>query len=65
VVVITFAEMSKELTERLAATEGLVESIIDNCASKNPSKKGDSRPLIECIAQDVCIRLAWISWILI
>ncbi len=43
------AEMSKELTERLTATEGLIESIIDNCTSKNPSRKRDSRPLLNAL----------------
>ena len=43
------AEMSKELTERLAATGGLIELIIDNCTSKNPSRKKDSRPLLNAL----------------
>jgi len=43
------AEMAKELTERLTATEGLIESIIDNCTSKNPSRKRDSRPLLNAL----------------
>ena len=43
------AEMSKELTERLTVTVGLIESIIDNCTSKNPSRKRDSRPLLNAL----------------
>ena len=43
------AEMSKELNERLTATDGLIQSIIDNCISKAPSRKKDSRPLLNAL----------------
>lgn len=40
------AEMSKELSQRLAASDGLTASIIQNCTSKSPNRKKDSRPLL-------------------
>ena len=43
------AEMSKELTERLTITDGLIQSIIQNCTSKRASRKKDSRPLLNAL----------------
>lgn len=40
------AEMSAELSKRLASADGLIQSIIQNCTSKSSTRKRDSRPLI-------------------
>lgn len=40
------ADMCYELSKRLNATDGLVSSIIQNCTSKSPTRKRDSRPLL-------------------
>lgn len=43
------SEIGKELSRRLDESDGLVESIIENCNAKSPSRKSDSRPLINSI----------------